>query len=68
MWPDENHRKAISTKAIREMHPALPLPLEHVSEEVHGPGVCDAMGEHLPGPTGAPSSLWFPSLCGPESH
>jgi len=46
------------------MRPALPLPLEHVSEEVHGPGVCDAVGEPLfPAPLGhlhpvVPFTVW----------
>lgn len=43
MLLDKNLLKVISTKAIWEMCQTFPLPLEHVLEEVHGPGMHDAV-------------------------
>lgn len=49
---DKDHPKAVSAKAIGDMCQTFPLPLEHVSQEVRGPGGHDAVvGRSLLGPS-----------------
>lgn len=65
MLRDKNHLKAVSTKAIREMCQTFPLPLQHVLEEVHGPGMHDAAVDHLlPSPLLHLRLRVSPSHCG----
>lgn len=59
---DQDRPKAVPAKAIGDVCQTFPLPLDHVSEEVRGPG-----GRDAPGPVAASPSRGVRARCGSAS-